>query len=114
MNMIILALSQRKWTKDLFCCLFCPYNNNNNDYYHKMIECNISDYANNKCERNPSTLHAHKQQNKFSCMHVEQQFIPFLFQTGLEGKLVQQNDSWICKLSVSVIHICQAACLLQW
>lgn len=49
------------------------------------MECNISDYANNKCKRNPSTLHAHKEQNKFSCMHVKQQFIPFLFQTGLEG-----------------------------
>lgn len=36
----------------------------------------------------------------FSCMHVKQQFIPFLFQSGLEGKLIQQNDSWICNGSV--------------
>lgn len=92
MNMIILALPQCKGTKDLSCCLFCPYNNNK-DYYNKMTECNVSDYANNKPKRNPSILHAHKQQNKFPCMHVKQQFILFLFQTGLERKLIQQNDN---------------------
>lgn len=92
MNTIILALSQCKGTKGLFCCLFCPYYNNK-DYYTKMMECNVSDYANNKPKRNHSILHAYKQQNKFSCMHVKQQLIPFLFQTGLEGKLIQQNDS---------------------
>lgn len=63
------------------------------------MECNVSDYANNKPKRNPSILHGHKQQNKFSCMHVKQQFIPFIFQTGLEGKQIQENDSQICKVS---------------
>lgn len=86
---------------DLSCCLCCPYNNNK-DYYYKMMEYSVSDYANNKPQRNPSILHAHKQQNKFPCMHVKQQFIPFLFQTGLEGKLIQQSDSWLHKVSVSI------------
>lgn len=58
-----------------------------------MIECNVFDYANNETKRNLSILQIHKQQNKPSCMHVKQHFLSFFLQTGLEGKMIQQNDS---------------------
>lgn len=76
------------------------------------MEYNVSGYVNKKPKRNPSILHGHKQQNKFSCMHVKQQFISFLFQTGLEGKLIQENDGRICKVPLSIVHVCQGTHLV--
>lgn len=90
--MIILDLSHYHQTQDLACHLSFSCNNNK-DYYSKMTECNVSDYANNKTKRNPSISHVHKQQNKFACMHTKQKFISFLFQTGVEGKMIPQNNS---------------------
>lgn len=53
-----------------------------------MTERDVSDYVDNKLQRNGAISH-----DGFACVCVEQQFAPSLLRTGLEGEPLPHDAS---------------------